>query len=81
MDGGGLFCGDRSLSGRHGFTNIGDGVDGCISAAEERGEGRRASGGQKAGSCGAEGGHDGLIVSGWGGIGYMFLNNWRSLVC
>ena len=59
MDGGGLFRGNRFLTGRHGFSKVGKRVDGCISAAEERGVGRRASGGQKAGSCGAEGGHDG----------------------
>ena len=51
VDGGGMFGGDGWLSGRHGFTEFGDGVDGCIGAAEERGEGARASGGQQAG-CG-----------------------------
>ena len=57
VDGGGVFWGDRRLSGRHGFTEVGDGVNGGIHAAEERGEGGRASGGQKAGCGGAEGGH------------------------
>lgn len=59
MDGGGLVWGDGSLRGSHGFTDIGDGVDGCIGAAEERGQGGRASGSQKAGRGGAEGGHCG----------------------
>lgn len=56
-DGGGVFWRDGWLRGSHGFSDIGDGVDGCISAAEERGEGRRASAGDKAGGGGAEGCH------------------------
>lgn len=54
-----MFWGDRPLSGRHGFTKVGDGFDGCISAAEERGQGGRASGGENAGRGGAEDGHCG----------------------
>ena len=50
------------LRGRHSFTDIGDGIDGCICTAEERGEGGRASGGQKAGGGGAEGGHCAMVV-------------------
>ena len=50
VDGGGVFWGDGRLSGRHGLTEVGDGVDGSIRAAEE-------GGGQKAGCGGAEGGH------------------------
>ena len=45
------------LGGRHGFTELRDGVNGCIGAAEERGEGGRASGGKEAARGGAEGGH------------------------
>ena len=59
VDGGGVCWGDGSLRGRHGFPKIGDGFDGCIGAAEERGEGRRTSRGQEAGGCGTEGGHCG----------------------
>ena len=59
VDGGGFFGGDGLLGGRHGFTDVGEGLDGCISAAEERGEGRRTSRGQEAGCCGAESGHCG----------------------
>lgn len=54
-----MFWRDGSLSGRHGFAEVGDGVDGCISAAEERGEGGWASGGQEAGCSSAEGCHCG----------------------
>ena len=50
VDGGGVFWRNGRLSGRHGLTEVGDGVDGCIRAAEE-------GGGQKAGCDGAEGGH------------------------
>ena len=60
VDGGGMFGGDGWLSRRHGFTEFGDGLDSCIEAAEERGEGARASGGQKAACGGAYGGHCGL---------------------
>lgn len=59
LDGGGVFWGDGCLSGRHGVTKVGYRIDGCISTAEERGESGRASGGQKAGRGGAEGGHCG----------------------
>ena len=59
VDGGGVFWGYGWLSGRHGFTKFGYWLDGCISAAEEWGEGGRTSGGQEAGRGGAQGGHCG----------------------
>ena len=59
VDCGGVFGGDGRLSGGHGFAEVGHGVDGCIGAAEEWGEGGWASGGQKAGGGAAEGGHCG----------------------
>ena len=62
VDGGGVFWGNGRLSGGHGFTEFGDWVDGCVGAAEERGEGGGASGGQEAGRAGAEGGHCGMVV-------------------
>ena len=57
-----MFWGDGWLSGRQGFTKFRDGVDGCISTAEEWREGRGTSGGQKAGRGGAEGGHCGMVI-------------------
>ena len=66
------------LAGRHGFTEVSDGVDGCIGAAEERGEGGRASGGKEAGRGGAEGGHCWVVVG--SNVGHRRRYDWIVLI-